>query len=150
MNPKLLPSLLILIIAGCHSYETRTYDVSVKNNSAGPITVWLTKNGEPYEAGWLSPEDIAVESPKQTDRAIGGVVIPQGKSADTGPRNGQFGPGTRAVLRVYGGQLNFDQILANSSGSKNRVDVDLPSGKSSYIVTGANSAIEVQPAQQAP
>ena len=88
----------LLIAAGCESYETRVYDVSVKNDSAGPITIWLTKNGAPFEPGWLAPEEIAIESPKQPEKIIGGVVVPQGKTADTGPRQGRFLSDTRAIF----------------------------------------------------
>ena len=52
---------------GCHSYETRAYDVMVRNDSPVPIVVWLTKDGPPYEQAWLSPEDIAIETPQQRD-----------------------------------------------------------------------------------
>jgi hypothetical protein len=136
--------LLCLILSGCHSYETRTYDVSVKNDSAGPITLWLTKSGEPFEPGWLSPEDIAIESPHQPAKMISGVVVPAGKTADTGPRVGQFDPSTAAVLRVYSGQLNFDQLLAAPADEKHRIDMRLHPGRSDLVVTGGPEVIEVK------
>src|SRR5438552_12672165 len=75
-------SLLCLLLTGCHNYESRTYDVTVHNRTAEPITIWLTKDGPPYEAGWLSPEDLAIESPRQNEnREIGGVIVAAGKSA---------------------------------------------------------------------
>jgi hypothetical protein len=142
--------LCLLLLVGCRSYEARTYDVTVANVSSGPITIWLTKNGPPFEASWLSPEDMAVESPRGPQGAIGGVVVPEGKTARTGPRKGQFDSGTRAILRVYSGALTFDQMLASSSESRSRVDVRLPPGQSAYVVTGAPGAIEVKERTQAP
>src|SRR5436190_1363972 len=102
----------LALLAGCQSYEKRTYDVSVKNAGAEPITVWLTKDGEPYEFGWLSPEDVVIQSPKEPKKEISGVVIPPGKTAETGQRLGRFNKETHAILRIYDGQLGIDKILA--------------------------------------
>jgi hypothetical protein len=141
-----LTSLLLLLLAGCHSYETRTYDLTIRNDSAGPITIWLTKNGPPYEKGWLSPEDIAIESPKERD-VIGGVIVPQGKTAYTGARTGRFQSDTSAILRIYGGQLTFNDLLASSRDMANRIDLRLHPGKSDYVVTGPSNAIQVNEAR---
>src|SRR5262245_54356786 len=97
--------LVLCAVVGCKSYATRVYDVTVKNDAASPITIWLTKDGPPFEPGWVAPEELAIESPKTADKVVGGVIIPEGKSADTGPLKGLFEPGTHAVLRVYGGRL---------------------------------------------
>lgn len=144
---QLAITLLLVCVCGCHSYDTRTYDVSVKNDSEGPVTLWLTKDGPPFEPGWLSPEDIAIESPRQPVTTISGVVVPAGKTADTGPRQGKFEPGTRAVLRVYAGQLNFDQLLAAQADEKRRIDMRLHPGRSDLVVTGGTSAIDVKEQQ---
>ncbi len=138
------------MLVGCQSYETRVYDVTVKNYASCPITIWLTKSGPPYEQGWMAPEDIAVESPKQAQHVIGGVIVPQGKIADTGPIPGQFEAGTRAVLRVYGGKLTFDQLLASSQRDKNRVDVELHPGKMDLVVTGTPDYISVKEGNDTP
>jgi hypothetical protein len=139
-------SLLLLLLCpiGCASYETRTYDVTVKNDSSGPITIWLTKSGPPFEDGWLAPEDIAIQSPRQPVKVIGGVVVPQGKQADTGLRTGKFEPQAQAVLRVYTGQRTFDQLLASSEEDKSRVDMRLHPGRSELTVTGVPGAIQVK------
>ena len=141
-------SILLLLFCvtnfGCASYQTRTYDVTVKNDSSDPVTVWLTKSGPPYESGWMAPEDIAVESPKAPTKVISGLVIPPGKTGFTGPRKGQFEPSTSAILRVYGGQLNFDQLLASGRDDKNRIDWKLHPGTNDLVVSGPKDAIEVK------
>src|SRR3954454_9975352 len=147
---KLSLILVCLCIVGCHSYEKRVYDVTVQNNSSVPITIWLTKDGPPYEPGWLAPEDIAIESPKQPEKIIGGVVVPQGKSADTGPIKGQFEPSTHAVLRVYAGQLNFDELLAAPGDEKRRIDMTVHPGRTNLTVTGGAARIDVQETAPAP
>jgi hypothetical protein len=140
----------ICVFTGCHSYEVRVYDVNVQNNASVPITIWLTKDGPPYEPGWLAPEDIAIESPKQPAKIIGGVVVPQGKTANTGPLKGQFEPSTHAVLRVYAGQLNFDELLASPGNEKTRIDMTVHPGRTDLIVTGSAGRIDVKESAPAP
>src|SRR5580765_3867829 len=96
---------LILSCAGCHNWEKRTYDVTVKNAGPDPVTVWLAKNGEAYEPGWYSPENLVLQSPRQPVKELSGVIIPPEKVASTGPRSGLFAPNTSAILRVYAGEL---------------------------------------------
>src|SRR4051812_33461720 len=120
---------LFATLAGCQSYQTRSYDVSVHNATREPITIWLTKDGPPYEDGWWSPEDIATLSPKQNpSREIGGVILEPGKFA-TANRKGRFEPNTNAVLRVYRTGGGFNDLLAISAGSPARTDVKLRPGK---------------------
>jgi hypothetical protein len=142
---SLLIILLCTFMVGCQSesYETRTYDVSVKNESAGPVTVWLTKDGAPYEPGWLAPEDLAIESPHGPTHVISGLVVPQGKEGFTGPRVGRFEPQTGAILRVYAGQLKYEQILATEPDGKRRIDQELHPGMNHLVVTGDSTAIAV-------
>jgi hypothetical protein len=149
MKP-ILAFCLCLSALGCQSYQTRTYDISVKNNSSGPVTVWLTKDGPPFEPGWLAPEDIATESPKQPVRMISGLVIAPGKEAFTGPRKGRFEADTKAVLRIYSGQLNFDQLLASDQDDKRRIDTKLHPGVNDLVVTGEAGKIEVKEPAGAP
>jgi len=134
MNRWLL-LLSIAMLLGCRSYEKRTYDVTVQNASSEPATLWLTKDGEPFENGWMSPEDLAVESPKNKDYIVSGVVAPAGKTAFTGPREGHFEKDTTAILRVYDGQLMFSQILAVGHDSPLRIDQPLPQGASHWKIT---------------
>ena len=144
---KMRSWILLLVgisTVGCApTYQTRTYDVNVRNDCTDPVTVWLTKDGPPYESGWLAPEDIAVESPKAPTHIISGLVIPPGKTGFTGPRKGQFEPQGSAVLRIYGGQLDFNQLLASGQDDKNRIDWKLHPGTNDLVVSGPKDAIEV-------
>ncbi len=139
----LLPLLAFLSI-GCASYETRTYDVSVKNETNQPLTLWLTKNGDKYETGWKSPEELAMESPRN-ERAISGVIVAPGETAFTGPIQGEFAYNTSAYLRVYLGQLSINETLAVSRGSPRRVDVRLYPGKSDWSVFLQQQTLMVEP-----
>lgn len=123
------------LLIGCSSYESRTYEVSVQNLSRKPITLWLTKDCEPFEDGWLSPEDLAMETPKNRDFVVSGVMVPPGKTADTGPRTGKFEKFGSAVLRIYDGKLKFNEILAVGRDSPLRIDLALPEGASEWTVT---------------
>jgi hypothetical protein len=134
----------LLLTLGCQSYETRTYDVTVHNQTSEPITIWLTKDGPPFEGPWLSPEDLAIESPHRDEsREIGGAVVDAGKTATT-MRKGRFEPRTHAMLRVYDGARKFEELLATSSESAGRKDVTLPPGKSEYIVEPGPGVITVR------
>src|SRR5688500_5157788 len=115
-----LLSCAALLLVGCGA-ATHTFDVSVSNDTEEPITVWLTKDGPPYEKSWRSPEDLAIESP--AGARVAGVKIPPGQSATTGSMKGKFDEGTLAILRVYGGDYTFSDLLAVSRGSPNRADV---------------------------
>ncbi len=130
---RALPYLigLLLLAGGCT--VGRTYEVSVKNATDEPITIWLTKDGPPAEDQWLSPEQIAINTPEAPQK-IGGVVVPPGKSANAGPLKGQFYSDVHAILRVYAGQLTLAQLLAVSRGSPNRIDQILPPGASRWVV----------------
>jgi hypothetical protein len=142
---RTLPFLLglLLLVGGCT--VGRTYEVSVKNDTNEPITIWLTKDGPPAEQQWLSPEQIAID-PADVPPKIGGVVVPPGKSAGTGAVKGQFYSDVNAVLRVYEGQLTLAQLLAVSRGSSNRIDQVLPKGASQWIVDD-KPQFEIKPAQ---
>jgi hypothetical protein len=143
--------LLFAAALGCQSsYDVRSYDITVKNFSATPITVWLTKDGEPFEPGWLSPEDLATESPNARTRVISGLVIQSTKTAFTGPRHGQFQPGTHAILRFYSGQLTFEQLLAVDAGDSRRIDYELHPGPSHLIVTGDADRLKIKEEEPAP
>jgi hypothetical protein len=134
-----LLTMLLALSWGCSSVKPRTYDVSVTNRTNEPVTIWLTKDGPPYEEGWLSPEDYAIFQPGRIEPFPGWVIMP-GEQATTGVIMGKFEPQTRAVLRVYGGQLRFSEILARS---RERLDVPLDAGRSSLVVTDQNQKLSV-------
>jgi hypothetical protein len=128
-----------LLIVGCGP-ATRSYTISVKNDSPEPMTVWLTKDGPPIEAKWLSPEQIAVMG-KSKDDPISGVVIPPGKTGEMGPIDGRFEPGANAVLRVYRGQKLFNDLLAISAGSPGRTDLRLAPGTNAIVIDAGGNAL---------
>lgn len=125
-----LPALLVLL-AGCSSTRSYTFDVAVSNDLQQPITIWLTKDGPPYEDGWLAPEDLAIASEKSGEM-IGGVVLQPGDVAHKTVQ-GKFDPGTVAVLRIYRA-VGFNNILAISKGNPNRLDIVLQPGPDYFSV----------------
>lgn len=141
-----LPALPLLcaMLVGC-SVPTRTYDVSVKNEMTQPITVWVTKSGPPVERRWLSPEQLATYVNPPGD-PIYGRAVPPGKTAHAGPLVGHFPEGTEAILRVYLGQHDLNELLAMGVRNPNRVDVTLPEGRSAYVVHEENGKLRVDPA----
>jgi hypothetical protein len=141
---KIAPALLVLFLVGCHDVVSRTYDVTVHNQSSKTVTIWLTKNGPAYEEGWRSPEDLVMESPKMNEK-IAGVFVPAGKTAFTGKVTGEFAPGVDAILRVYMGQRNLNEILAMSHGNVGRFDITLKPGANELTVTDQGSGIQISP-----
>jgi hypothetical protein len=140
-----LSLLMALCIGGCNSYQTRTYDVTVKNATNRPIVVWLTKNGEPYEQGWLSPEEIAIESPKINEVRYSWTTIDPGQRMGVGPVKGRFLPDTAAQLRVYSGAEKFSDLLAIDRGSPDRLDLNLNPGANSFTITAPAGALHAEP-----
>jgi len=134
------------ILTGCHSYQTRSYDVMVRNDSPVPIVVWLTKDGPPYEQAWLAPEDIAIESPHQADRSMHWTTIDPGREQGTPTIKGQFEPNTEAMLRVYMNAAQFSDLLAIGPKSPSRVDIVLPRGHSAWVVDLTGGRLAAHPA----
>ena len=134
-------AMVLSLAAGCSTTQKRTYDVSVKNDTGQPITVWLTKDGPPVEKGWRSPEQVAIIAPGYEER-IGGMPVPAGKTAYTGPLSGEFEPYTTAWLRVYEGKYQrFSDLLAVSPKSPKRVDQPLDVGKNHIVVREKNGKL---------
>ena len=123
---------LVGLLIGCGG-KSESYRVIVRNESPRSVTVWLTKNGPPDEPGWKSPETIAIEN-LGADEPVAGVIIPPGKTGETGTVRGHFPEGVDAILRVYLGQLAFDDLLAISRDSPNRIDVVLTPGTNDLTV----------------
>jgi hypothetical protein len=135
-----LPSLLLLV--GCSSYQSRTYQIVVKNDSTKTIIPWLTKNGPAYEPGWESPEQIAIAAPA-ADEPYPFLPVPPGKTAEIPRISGQFARGVDAVLRIYIGPTTLDQILAMNRDSASRIEVVLRPGKNNLVVTDEGPTIKV-------
>ncbi len=139
---------LVLLVVGCGP-ALRTYDVSVKNETAQPLTLALTKDGPPYEEAWASPDDIAAGRVKMSaDARMGYATIPVGATRGVKDLPGKFDAGTHALLSVYrGADLTIRDMIATKPGP-NRQDVLLKPGPNRYIVRDREGALTVEsPAQ---
>ena len=140
----ILVAALLLATVGCSSTEKRLYEVTVKNETDHPITIWMTKDGPPEENGWRSPEQIAIRAPGHEER-IAGMVVPAGKTAYRDPVQGEFERGSYAWLRVYDGKYSsFSELLSVSSKSVDRVDFALERGKNTLVVKEKAGRIVVE------
>ena len=119
-----------VLLVGCS--RTEKFDITVRNDTGGPVTIALTKDGPPFEPVWASPEDLAIGSPK-ADEQHGYLMLPAGKEADVSVQ-GKFDSGTRGYLRVYRGDLQISDMVAIGPGSPNRLDVPLRPGPNRVVV----------------
>ena len=138
-----LATFVALISTGCAT-RTETVDVSVRNDAAQPVTVWLTKMGGPEQEGWRSPESIAINF-VVGEEPIGGVIVPPKSTARTGKRSGKFDPESYPVLRVYRGEMKLSEMLANGKDSPNRADVVLNPGPTRLVVVDEGGKLSVLP-----
>lgn len=139
-----------MVLVGCSSTKEYSFDISVKNDSDRPVTIWLTKEGPPVEQGWRSPEQVAVQSPGHEER-ISGVLVPVGRTASTGIIKGKFEPGSFAWLRIYDGKYaSFSDLLAVSPKSAKRVDQALDPGVNRLVVKTQNGRIYAEVADVRP
>jgi hypothetical protein len=119
-------------LVGC--VRTEKFDISVRNDTAGPLTLALTKDGPPYERTWAAPEDLAIESPRANDdQPHGFVLLPAGREADVSIE-GKFDGGARGVLRVYRGDLAISDMNAIGRTSSNRLDLTLNPGANRFVI----------------
>ena len=88
--------VLLMIAVGCA--PTKTFDLTVHNQSDVPVMLWLTKDGPPAEKGWLTPEQFLAAPAEEPSP---GVRLEPQKTADTGKVKGQFPDGTNAVLLIF-------------------------------------------------
>ncbi len=139
----LLSVLGCLSSAGCAT-RTETFDVSVRNDTAGPVIVWLTKIGGPEQEGWRSPESIAINFVVEDER-VGGEVVPPGHKAETGKLKAKLDKDSRAVLRVYKGEMTMSQLLANDKDSPSRDDLILIPGRTTVAVVEQDSKLKIVP-----
>ncbi len=149
MRLRLTAPLLLACaaFAGCAT-RTETFNVTVRNDSGQPVTIWLAKIGGPEQEGWRSPESLAINFVVE-DEPIGGVVVPPGNTAETGRRKAKLDEDSLAVLRVYKGEMRLSELLANGKDSPHRSDVILSPGKNAFVVTEAKGRIAVSRAGQA-
>ena len=135
--------MLVSFVTGCSSATTRTYDVSIRNETSKPLMVGLAKNGPPYEDLWASPEDLAIESPRPTERQWGVPVAP-GKTGAVNGVKGTLDRGTTAFVRVYRDASELPHFLAISKGSPNRLDLPLRAGGNTFVITDAGGRLAAE------
>jgi hypothetical protein len=122
---------LLLLTVGCAS--NRSYDVAVKNQTDGWLTIGLIKEGGPIQPDWEAPE--AALSNDRKPSAVMWEQVPPGKTADTGAVKGRFFRHSEAVLRVYEGKLGLEGMMAISKGQPNRIDIPLHAGFNRFEVS---------------
>lgn len=122
--------IALVALSGCA--RTEAFDIKVRNATAEPVTLVLTKNGPPFEPLWASPEDLAVESPDNDEQHSYAVLAP-GQEADVSLK-GRFDSGTRGFLRVYRGDLDLSAMAATGSTSPNRLDLRLRPGPNRFVI----------------
>ena len=125
--------LSLLLLPACTHYDTRSFEISVKNETARPLSVGLVKNGPPTEAGWIAPHEVAMMAPQLTDRKWGLVINP-GETKVLGPHSGKFQQDVQAILRIYAGTPTIEEMLAFSRSDPERLDIYLWPGKSGYVI----------------
>jgi hypothetical protein len=128
-----LLGLALTAAAGCS--ETRSYELTVRNDLPVPVTVCLTKSKGPAEGGWISPEQLALPPQPAADNTPPGFVIPPGRVADRPQVQGEFYSGSgRAYLRVYEGTPNLNEMIGIGPESPRRSDVLLYPGTNRLTV----------------
>jgi hypothetical protein len=136
-----LPFLALILAVGCASPKA-TFQVTVTNRSASPISIGLVKIGGAIEPAWAGPEHIAARAPRLGDRRWGTLLRPTGTTT-LGPLSGTFYRGSKAVLRVYQGDHDMDGLNAFSRTDPGRADIDVLPGISYYVVEDARAGIKV-------
>jgi len=137
---KLVLLLLSLVgLAGCST--TQSFDVSVKNEAARPVTIALTKTGGPIEDQWASPEQIA-DQKSEVAAKHGIVLVAPGKTAHVSDMKAQLPNNAQAVLRVYRGDPNYLEMLKMLPGH-GRVDVTLTPGTNSFVIHETTSGLTI-------
>ena len=134
-----------LLALGCAKQQS--YQVAVRNETEGPLTVGLVKEGGTFESEWASPEEIAAATRADEQRKWDSATVRQGQTGVAGPIEGTFGGDARAVLRVYAGGEEMDELMAISRGSPDRIDVPLRPGKNAIIVRREKGRLVYERAQ---
>lgn len=147
MRVRALLALLAcgMVFVGCA--RTETFNITVRNDTPDPLTLALTKDGPPFERVWASPEELAVESPRN-DEQHSYLLLPAGKEADVPAVTGRFDGDTRGYLRVYRGDLGISQMNAIGRQSHNRVDLPLRPGMNRFVIADVDGRLA--PGQTSP
>jgi hypothetical protein len=139
-------SLLVLAV-GCAS-QTRTFDVTVHNNSTKPLTLVLTKDAGPKEAVWTAPEDVNPNDPS-SDLRWGIGSVPPGKVAIVSKAQATLPQGGNAFLRIYVGDLSTDAAKRVVPGTSQRLDLQLQPGTNDFVIVSKEDGVAVESAADA-
>ena len=129
--------ILLFACAASGCAPTRTYDITVHNETPDPVLLWLTKDGPPAEAGWYTTEQY-VAAP--IDEISPGITLPAGKTADTGKRKGKFPEGTSAILLIF-----RTGEIAKLPGQSEPLVIRLAPGRNELTVVEENAKLTVKP-----
>jgi hypothetical protein len=140
--------LFTLLLPACTQNEKRSFEISIRNETARPLSIGLVKNGPPTEEGWLAPHDVAIMAPQLSDRKWGLVVKP-GEGKVMGPHVGNFAPSVQAILRIYAGTPTIEEMIAFPKTDPERLDIYLWPGKSAYVIRNVGGRLAYQRAEEA-
>jgi hypothetical protein len=142
MRSRVYVLLLLAIVSGC-SHDTRSYSVSLRNETRRPVTIALTKTGGPVENAWASPELIA-DGQANESAANGFAVVGPGRIGSVNNVKGEFPGNVQAMLRVYAGEPTLGQMLRMFPGQE-RADFTLKPGKNDLVVRSVPGGFAIQP-----
>ena len=137
MTLRIALILIACALLGCT--PTRTYDITVHNETPAPVSLWLTKDGPPAERGWYTTEQF-VAAP--IDEPSPGIILPAGEIADTGKRKGKFPRGTNAILLIY-----RTGEIAKLPGQSQPIVIRLIPGRNELTVVEENGKLTTKPPQ---
>ncbi len=137
--------LLLLVISsaaavGCQGTRRETFEVSVVNEADAPVIAWLTKDGPPAEAGWLTPSQwlqLSEERSIPSDIPHPGLEIAPGMRADIGPHEGRLSAETSAVLLIYSTPVSLEEMAATPRRTSLMEIVYLVPGQNFIVVRSA-------------
>jgi hypothetical protein len=127
----LAAALLATTSLGCAGGDS--FHISLQNDTDDLLKLALTKDGPPFEVAWAAPEDMVGRVPSNTSEAPGFVVVPPGRIGEANVK-GKFDRDTRAILRVYRGELYVDEMAKIGPDSPDRLDLILKPGHNRFVV----------------
>ena len=145
--PLLVMTVLIAPMMGGCQAKKYTYSLTLRNASTEPLMVGFAKEGPPFEDAWATPEQVA-RIPARPDERAWGVPVEPGKTAEVKTVTAKLEPTSIAYVRVYASTPTLEGMLAISTGSPNRADVQLLPGANDLIVVRQNGRLVVQRMKQ--
>ena len=125
--------LLMFVLGAGGCAERQTFQIVVTNRMLTPITVGPIKDGPPYEPNWGTVEQWSMG--RGVDEAPAwGMLVPPGRTADSGKLAASLETGTRVFLRVYRGEHSNAELMAMSEGPDSRLTLPLFPGMNRFEV----------------